>query len=167
MAVVQVPGIGIDCRLVLLLAEGVVVLGDVQAAEDEPRLNIEALEGGQVGLDVQLQRERQAAERGHERLLGGEVVEDALAEVVGGFDAHAAAAELLEAARIAERVGPSCEADGLRHGRAVQWVGECCAADGRGANRCQRLDAACDGCVRVSASPDVRQGVGGRGWDGD
>lgn len=70
MAVVQVPGVGIDCGLVLLLAEGVVVLGDVKAAEDKPGLDVEALERVQIGFNVQLQGEWEATESGHEGLLG-------------------------------------------------------------------------------------------------
>jgi hypothetical protein len=89
VAVVEIPRIRVDCRLVLFLFERVVDILDIQPTEDEARLNALPLEHVQISLDVLLQGQREAAEGRHERLFGARVVEDAVGEVVGGFDAYA------------------------------------------------------------------------------
>lgn len=121
VAVVQIPGVGIHRRLVLLALERALLVGQVQAAEDEARLDALAREHVQVRLDVLLQRQREAAQRWHERLLGARVVEDAVCEVVGGLNAHARARELLQRRELADVGVPSLEVANHATSRVPAW----------------------------------------------
>jgi hypothetical protein len=125
VVVVEVPCVGVDTRLLLLLAERVALVAEVEPAEDEARFDVERLKGLQVRLDVLLQRHREAAKGRHERLLGIWVVDDARPEVVGGLDAQARAGELAQITLPHEAGGPLHEvADHAR--RRVYVAAEGC-----------------------------------------
>jgi len=78
------------------LSERLVLLCDVQPAEDKPRFYAFPLERLQILFDMLLQRQRKASERWYERLFCAGRVQDAVREIIGGFYSYAASRELLQ-----------------------------------------------------------------------
>ncbi|OAG03129.1 uncharacterized protein CC84DRAFT_959696 [Paraphaeosphaeria sporulosa] len=103
------PRIRIDCRTLLPRPERVILLGNVEAAEDEERLYLQSRKFVEILLNVQPKAQWQTAQCRYKRFGDAFAIEKAVVEVMGRFDADAKTAQVFQLRRFADCVIPCLE----------------------------------------------------------